>query len=143
MGGLARVMRPGAGLSLLLSSTDRDRGAGVAPIQQATLHALAEAYGHHGLVVGEPRPASLADVAAAHSTWGKRLRAGAQRPAWLLRARFDPTGRRRDLPAAADSLAVGLPVHDNRSDRRGDGGRRLAFARDAAWQDRGQDQRLG
>jgi len=89
MAGLTRIMRPGATLSLLLSSTDRDRGAGVEPLQEPDLRALAASYDDWGLAVTEARPATAADVAAAHSTWGKRLGAGGRRPAWLLRARFD------------------------------------------------------
>jgi 16S rRNA (adenine(1408)-N(1))-methyltransferase len=88
MTGLTRLLRPGGTVQLLLSSTVRDRGAGVAPIQAVTLDALAEPYATWGLAVTEARPAAAADVAAAHSTWGKRLGAGTWRPAWLLRARF-------------------------------------------------------
>jgi 16S rRNA (adenine(1408)-N(1))-methyltransferase len=88
MTGLTRVPRPGATLQMLLSSTVRDRGVGVAPIQAATLHALAASYATWGLAVTELRPATVADVAAAHSSWGKRLGVGTRRPAWLLRARF-------------------------------------------------------
>ncbi len=80
---------------MLLSSTVGDRGAaGVAPIQAATLEALAESYATWGLAVTQVRPASVADVAAAHSTWGKRLGAGTRRPAWLLRAQLAPAGGR-------------------------------------------------
>lgn len=89
MTNLTRVMRPGASLSMLLSSTARDRGAGAEPIQERTLQALTAAYGRYGLAVTKVRPATPADVAAARSTWGKRLGAGVQRPAWLLRARLD------------------------------------------------------
>jgi 16S rRNA (adenine(1408)-N(1))-methyltransferase len=95
MTGLTRVLRPGATLQLLMSSTVRDRGAGVAPIQAATLHALAASYATWGLAVTEARPATVADVAAAHSSWGKRLGAGTRRPAWLLRAQLAPAGCRR------------------------------------------------
>jgi 16S rRNA (adenine(1408)-N(1))-methyltransferase len=90
MTGLTRVMRPGATLSMLLSSTDRDRGAGLEPLQEPAVRALAASYATWGLAVTEARPAAAADVAAAHSTWGKRLGAGARRPAWLLRARLEP-----------------------------------------------------
>jgi 16S rRNA (adenine(1408)-N(1))-methyltransferase len=90
MTGLTRVMRPGATLSMLLSSTDRDRGAGVEPLQEPAMRALAASYAAWGLAVTEARPAAADDVAAAHSTWGKRLGAGARRPAWLLRARLEP-----------------------------------------------------
>jgi 16S rRNA (adenine(1408)-N(1))-methyltransferase len=101
MTGLTRVMCPGATLSLLLSSTDRDRGAGVAPLQEPVLRALAAAYADWGLAVTEARPATAADVAAAHSTWGKRLGAGARRPAWLLRARFAPASWRQALTGSS------------------------------------------
>jgi 16S rRNA (adenine(1408)-N(1))-methyltransferase len=92
MGGLARVQRPGATLSLLLSATDRDRGAGVGAISDPTLAAMADAYGRHGLAVTRVRPATPADVAAARSTWGRRLGAGDRRPAWLLEATRLPAG---------------------------------------------------
>jgi 16S rRNA (adenine(1408)-N(1))-methyltransferase len=94
MTGLTRVLRPGATLQLLVSSTVRDHGVGVAPIQAATLHALAASYATWGLAVTKLRPATVADVTAAHSTWGKRLGAGTRRPAWLLRARFAPASWR-------------------------------------------------
>jgi 16S rRNA (adenine(1408)-N(1))-methyltransferase len=93
MAGLTRVLRPGATLQLLLSSTVHDHSAGVPPIQAATLRALAEAYATWGLAVTEARPATVADVAAAHSSWGKRLGAGTRRPAWLLRAQLAPASR--------------------------------------------------
>src|SRR4029450_3132917 len=83
MTGLTRVLRPGATLQLLVSSTVRDHGVGVAPIQAATLHALAASYATWGLAVTKRGPAPVADVTAAHSTWGKRLGAGTRRPAWL------------------------------------------------------------
>jgi 16S rRNA (adenine(1408)-N(1))-methyltransferase len=101
MAGLTRVMRPGATLSMLLSSTDRDRGAGVAPLREPAVRALAAAHADWGLTVGEARPATAADVAAAHSTWGKRLGAGGRRPAWLLRARLD------HHPPAAEAWTAG------------------------------------
>jgi 16S rRNA (adenine(1408)-N(1))-methyltransferase len=92
LGGLARVLRPGATLSMLVSSTARDSRAGVGPIDQRSLAALAGAYHQSGLAVTRVRPATLDDVAASRSTWGKRLGAGAQRPAWLLQATRVPSG---------------------------------------------------
>jgi 16S rRNA (adenine(1408)-N(1))-methyltransferase len=89
MAGLVRVMRQGAALSMLVSSTARDNGAGVGPVDERALAALAVDYGLHGLGVTGVRPATPTDVAAARSTWGKRLGAGARRPAWLLQARLD------------------------------------------------------
>jgi 16S rRNA (adenine(1408)-N(1))-methyltransferase len=61
----------------------------VAPLQEPAVRALAGAYADWGLQVTEARPATAADVAAAHSTWGKRLGAGGRRPAWLLRATLE------------------------------------------------------
>ncbi|HWT26201.1 MAG TPA: hypothetical protein VN213_22020, partial [Solirubrobacteraceae bacterium] len=48
---------------------------------------LARAYARHGLALEESRPATTAEVAAAGSTWAKRLRAGAARPVTLIRLR--------------------------------------------------------
>ena len=93
MSSLTRVLRPGATLQLLVSSTDRDRGAGVPPIQPAALHTLAASYATWGLAVTQLRPATVADVAAAHSSWGKRLGAGTGRSivaAALLNAHQPP-----------------------------------------------------
>jgi 16S rRNA (adenine(1408)-N(1))-methyltransferase len=87
VGGLVRAMRPGATLSMLLSATARDRAAGIEPSQEATLAAMVDAYDRHGLAVTAVRPATPADVAASRSTWGRRLGAGARRPAWLLEAK--------------------------------------------------------
>jgi 16S rRNA (adenine(1408)-N(1))-methyltransferase len=103
MAGVARVLRPGGTLAVLLSSTDRDRGAGVGPVGEATLEALAGPYARCGLTVTEVRPAGAADVAAAHSSWGKRLGAGARRPAWLLRAGKDAPSPRGGANGAAAS----------------------------------------
>jgi 16S rRNA (adenine(1408)-N(1))-methyltransferase len=86
MTSITRVTRPGADLSVVLSTTDRDRGAGVPVIDERRLLALSDRYGGYGLTVTEVRPATVTDVAATHSTWGKRLAAGRNRPAWLLRA---------------------------------------------------------
>jgi 16S rRNA (adenine(1408)-N(1))-methyltransferase len=102
MGGLVRVMRPGATLSLLVSSTARDRGAGVGPIGERTLADLAVDYGRFGLAVTRMRPATPADVTASRSTWGKRLAAGDRRPAWLLQATLE---RRPSIDVALTDAA--------------------------------------
>jgi hypothetical protein len=100
MAGVTRLMRPGAVLSLLVSATERDSGLGVEPIRDGTLHRVADAYGDHGLTVTEARPATVADVTAAHSTWGKRLGVGVGRQAWLLR------GHDARTPGCRGSAAV-------------------------------------
>jgi 16S rRNA (adenine(1408)-N(1))-methyltransferase len=63
---------------------------------------LAAAYARHGLAVTRVRPATPADVAASRSTWGRRLGAGARRPAWLLEARLS-------LPAPPGTAASVKP----------------------------------
>jgi 16S rRNA (adenine(1408)-N(1))-methyltransferase len=92
LGGLVRTMRPEASLAMLVSSTARDTGAGAAPIREPDLAALADAYASFGLAMTRARPATAADVAASHSTWGKRLGAGGRRPAWLLGAELGKAG---------------------------------------------------
>jgi 16S rRNA (adenine(1408)-N(1))-methyltransferase len=85
LGGVAGLLAPGATLRLLVSTIERDR-AGVEPVGEHSLRRLAGAYDRWGLAVTSVAPATAADVAAAHSTWGKRLGAGRGRPAWRLEA---------------------------------------------------------
>jgi 16S rRNA (adenine(1408)-N(1))-methyltransferase len=105
LGGLARLLRPGGRVRLLVSSTTRDRGAGVAPLTEAGLGGLTGAWAGHGLDVTRVRPATAADVAAAHSTWGKRLDAGRRRPAWLVQATATAARLAGDEPARPGSWA--------------------------------------
>jgi 16S rRNA (adenine(1408)-N(1))-methyltransferase len=87
LAGISRIMRPGSAMSMLVSATPRDRRVGVAPIiGVSSLGALVEAYLDHGLTVRSIRPGTTADVVAAHSSWGKRLGAGASRQTWLIEA---------------------------------------------------------
>ena len=87
LGAVARVMRPLARLELLVSVTDRDRAPGLRPLDDQVLGGLAKVYASNGLELCQARPATAAEVAATRSTWGKRLGAGANRPAWLATAR--------------------------------------------------------
>jgi 16S rRNA (adenine(1408)-N(1))-methyltransferase len=78
---LARLVRPGGRLDLLLADAERD---GAQPIDP---EAVAAAYAALGLNLVEARPASLADAVAARSSWGKRLlhNRGPGRSAWVIR----------------------------------------------------------
>jgi 16S rRNA (adenine(1408)-N(1))-methyltransferase len=78
LGGVARLLAPGATATVLLSVIPRD---GMPPVPAAS--ALAAAYAPHGLALDEHRPATAADIAAVRSSWGKRL---GPRPVTLLRA---------------------------------------------------------
>jgi 16S rRNA (adenine(1408)-N(1))-methyltransferase len=113
LGGLNRILRPGGSLRLLVSATDRDAGAGVGPLRASDLAALAGAYAGYGLAVVRARPATPADVAASHSTWGKRLGAGRHRPAWLLEARLRARPGSAEVGQAGAGLveAAGGGVH--------------------------------
>jgi 16S rRNA (adenine(1408)-N(1))-methyltransferase len=99
MGGLVGLLGPAGTLRLLVSATDRDRGAGVAPVGEPTLRRLAGGWRPYGLALTGMRSLTPADVAAAHSTWGKRLGAGHQRPAWLLEAQQQPAREATAAPA--------------------------------------------
>jgi 16S rRNA (adenine(1408)-N(1))-methyltransferase len=79
LAGIARVAKPGARICALVSVTDRD-GLGV------TTDVDAAAYAAHGLRLVEARPATADEIAAADSSWAKRLRAGVGRPVTSIRA---------------------------------------------------------
>ena len=78
---LARLVRPGGRLDVLLADAERDGGQPVDP------EAVLGAYERVGLRPVAIRAASLADAVAAHSSWGKRLLSnrGGGRSAWAVR----------------------------------------------------------
>jgi 16S rRNA (adenine(1408)-N(1))-methyltransferase len=82
LAGIARLAGAGAEVTPLVSVLPRDNLPAVPRVD-----ALADAYGRHGLGLVEAREATRAEVAASCSSWAKRLRAGAERPVTLLRAR--------------------------------------------------------
>ncbi|HYK97571.1 MAG TPA: hypothetical protein VEU77_04185 [Candidatus Acidoferrales bacterium] len=81
LGAMAAISRPGATLRAIVSLTDRD-GHGAMPAAATLCEAYRDAE-FDDLVV---RPATADDVAAARSSWGKRLGVGRVRPAFVLRA---------------------------------------------------------
>ena len=83
--GLARVTRPRATVTLLLSVTGRDRSIGPVSLDERGFAALAPRYAARGLLLDEARPATAEQVAHSHSSWAKRLGAGIRRPVWLVR----------------------------------------------------------
>ena len=82
---LARITRPGCGVTVVLSVTERERALGLPPLDASLERALAAHYAAHGLALTEWRPASRSEIADTRSSWAKRLGAGEGRPAWLLR----------------------------------------------------------
>ena len=101
--GIARIAKPGAAVTLLLSVTDRDRIGGRAALDNATFAGLESRYAAHGLLLREARPATTEQVARSHSTWAKRLGAGSNRPVWYAQfegATCPSIGSVPDLEAA-------------------------------------------
>jgi 16S rRNA (adenine(1408)-N(1))-methyltransferase len=94
VGGIARLTKSGATVTLLLSVTERDRATiGRVSVDEGTFRALAPGYAAHGLILREARPATGDEVRRSHSTWAKRLGAGSKRPTWLVRfERVDAAG---------------------------------------------------
>lgn len=85
---VVRTMKPGAYLRVLFSVTAHNGLAGLSPVDHAeAVRHLTAPYAAAGLRITEVRSAGTDDITAASSSWGKRLRAGAQRPAWRLCAR--------------------------------------------------------
>ena len=80
---LARIAAPGATLTVVWSVADRDRaavGSDLPPVPSEKRFAQA------GFDVHELRPASALEGASTGSTWAKRLRAGVDRPVFVLHA---------------------------------------------------------
>ena len=82
LAGVAQLLAPGAEATALVSVVPRD---GVPTVPSPA--ELGSAYARHGLCLADARPATPAEVAASHSSWAKRLRAGLGRPVTLLRLR--------------------------------------------------------
>ena len=80
LAGISQLLEPGATATVLASVTERDGVPALRPREE-----LAAVYASNGLELDELRPATQADVAAANSSWAKRLRAGIVRPVTLLR----------------------------------------------------------
>lgn len=84
---LVRLVRAGGRIELLVSASAADSATGLARVDPA---ALAEAYRATGVGGIRVRPATIADIRAAGSSWGKRLlqggRGGRDRQLWLLSA---------------------------------------------------------
>jgi 16S rRNA (adenine(1408)-N(1))-methyltransferase len=78
------VPRPGGLLTLAFSVIARD---GRAPLSARDIARVTRAYCRSGFTLVEDRPVDRADVAAARSSWGKRLDVGGTRPGRLLRFR--------------------------------------------------------
>jgi 16S rRNA (adenine(1408)-N(1))-methyltransferase len=85
LGSIADLATSGGHLEAMWSLLFRDRAAAaVTPLPDDVLR---RAFETNGFDLIELRPASLEEVRATGSSWGKRLEAGSKRPTTLLRAR--------------------------------------------------------
>jgi 16S rRNA (adenine(1408)-N(1))-methyltransferase len=88
LGPIAELMKPGAELRVLLSSTDRDGFGELTPQRLTSRYA---AYSEHGLHLARAEWASREVVAESRSAWAKRLAVGQGRRAVFARYRRDAT----------------------------------------------------
>ena len=87
--GVAGLLCPGGTLHVLVSVVERDRVKGVSRLDEREAGEVARgiAGAGAGIALERWRQATPEDVAASHSTWGKRLGVGRSRQAWVLRFR--------------------------------------------------------
>jgi 16S rRNA (adenine(1408)-N(1))-methyltransferase len=114
---LAGISRPGAEIRALVSVIERDRGAGLPPLDEDALGDLAAACPAAGLTLREGRPARSEEVAATGSTWARRL---GDRPVWALEI--------RRVPQAVAAGASSAPSRRRASSASTAGGRNCAPA---------------
>lgn len=87
--GIARLVAPGGLLRLLVSAAERDAGGGAVVLDPTLVMA---AYRLPGMRPRACRPATDGDIAAARSSWGRRLLAsGRDRATWLIELRAGPS----------------------------------------------------
>jgi hypothetical protein len=88
---LGSQVAPGGALRLLVSAAERDATRGAAALDPGV---VADAYAARGFAAESCRPATLADVEAGRSSWGRRLltAAAGERRAWLIDLRRVESG---------------------------------------------------
>jgi 16S rRNA (adenine(1408)-N(1))-methyltransferase len=88
--GMAALTRPGGRAVALLSVVPADGIGGLATIDTTHVPRIGDAWAAAGLTVDSLRPATAADIAAAHSSWARRLlvqgRRTTSRPVWRIDA---------------------------------------------------------
>lgn len=105
LAGLVQLLASAGEATALVSVLPHDN----APAVPST-DALVAAYRRRGLALIEARAATPAEVAASHSSWAKRLRAGAERPVMLLRVRPSQAARTRTFVSPARRTVAAKPA---------------------------------
>jgi 16S rRNA (adenine(1408)-N(1))-methyltransferase len=95
---IAQLLRPGGTLLVLVSASPRDARSGLPSLDPESMAAI---YRELGLRTVASRPATPGDLAAARSSWGKRLAGAPGRSAWLSEL--------HRLPRAADDGSGPMP----------------------------------
>jgi 16S rRNA (adenine(1408)-N(1))-methyltransferase len=91
---IARLLTPGGSLEITLSITTRDASSGAGESFGATdMDRTRAAFDGVGLRLVEARQLGPEAARALSSSWARRIRAGAERPAWQLRFERDPRPR--------------------------------------------------
>ena len=89
--GIASLTAPGGRAVALLSVVPSDGVHGLPTLDPADAPRIRDAWAAAGLTVDSMRPATAAHIAAAHSSWARRLqvhgRRDAPRPVWRIEAR--------------------------------------------------------
>ena len=84
--GIVRLLRPGGIVRTLVSVARRDGLTDLATLDDEAVSAVANRLRQYGLTLVDARPATIDEVRATRSTWGRRLLAGdPDRAAWWLR----------------------------------------------------------
>jgi len=82
---IAALVAQGGRLEVTLSLVGRDRnGAGIGDFGEADLDRMTAVHGSLGLDRIEARRLAPDEVSAMRSSWARRLRAGRDRPVWLV-----------------------------------------------------------
>ena len=98
--GIARLTRPGARITALVSVTPADGVEGLAALDDAALHNIAVAFSGTGLRFLAASRAESDEVRATRSTWGRRLVGGnAGRTVWRLTFVKDPVRAAEAIPS--------------------------------------------
>ena len=91
---IARLMKEGGSVSMLISVTERDGVPEVPCLDEAAVGEVAQRHAAYGLELIGAREATAVDLTATRSSWSRRLGSDPRRPVWLLEF------ARRALPAA-------------------------------------------
>ena len=86
---IARLVRPGGSVEMVLSIAERDRATvgGSGPFCRADLELMTRTFAALGLVAGEPCLLTPAEIGATDSSWARRLGTDPDRPVWRVELR--------------------------------------------------------